>query len=153
MTMLRNVLLACGAYFVAAWLLVPLVLLWNFVSSRLSFTEGIESMVLMPIVMGVPEIVVASGVGAAVAATVQATRPSRWALIPAALFVMQHVLTPRWWAQPPTTTDRITLAIEAALPAVACVLSATIFERRLRRTPAGHALHLTAAIDVPDGRR
>jgi hypothetical protein len=130
---LKNVLLSCGAYYVAVSLLYgPLVWAWSFVSNRLSFTVGIETIVLMPLVMGVPEILVAIIVGAAIAATVDARHASRWALIPAALFVLQRVFARRWWAQPPTFEDQAAMVVEAALPVVTCILAATVFESRLR---------------------
>jgi hypothetical protein len=151
-TALKNTLLACGAYYVAMWLYGPLVWLWSFVSNRLTFTGGIETIVLMPIVMGVPEMLVACGAGVAVVATVDAKHPSRWALLPAGLFLMQHAFARRWWARSPTFEDQVAIVVEAALPAVACILAATVLESRVRRTPPDRALHPTAAVDGPNGR-
>ncbi len=133
LTALRNILLASGAYYVSAWWLGPVVWLWSFVSNRLSFTVGIETMLLMPLVMGVPEIVLACGAGAAVAATAESPHPSRWALLPAGLFAMQRVFAQRWSAQPPTFEDHVSIAVGAILPAVACILAATFAEGRLGR--------------------
>ena len=136
LTALKNILLACGAYYVAAWWLGPLVWLWSFVSNNVSFTVGIETILLMPIVMGVPEIVLACGAGAAIAATADSRHPSRWALLPAGLFLMQRLFARRWSAQPPTFEDQAAIAVEALLPAVACILAATFVESWSRRTEA-----------------
>lgn len=150
---LKNILLSFGAYYVGVWLLYgPLVWVWSFVSNRLSFTVGIETIVLMPLVMGVPEIVVAMVVGAAIAATVDARHASRWALVPAALFVLQHVFARRWWGRSPTFEDQAARVVEAALPVVACILAATVFESRLRQAPPNQALSSRAAGNLPDGR-
>jgi hypothetical protein len=152
-TVLKNVLLSCGGYFVAAGLLhAPLVWLWSFVSNHLTFTVGIETIVLMPVVMGLPEILVACLAGAAIASTVEAAHPSRWALVPAMFFMLQRVFAQRWWAQPPTANDRAAMLVEAALPVIACILTATFVEARLRRTPPNLALHPTAEVNPPVGR-
>jgi hypothetical protein len=126
----------CGAYYIAAWLYLPLAWLWDFVSRRMSFRVGVETMLLMPLVMGLPMAVVAFAAGALIGRTVDARHPSRWALVPALLFLQQHLLGRRWWATPPTVTDWVGIAVEAAFPAVACVLGAVWIEgRRLRPRP------------------
>lgn len=140
-SVLRNTLLACGAYYLALWLYVPLTALWSVVSNRLSFTVGVETIVLMPIVLGLPELVLAGAVGAVVAATAAARHPSRWALLPAALFVTQHAFARHSWARPPDFDDRVRLVVEAVLPAVVCILAATIVEGRAKRPAPDQALH------------
>jgi hypothetical protein len=145
MSILRNLLVVCGAYYVAIWLYLPLAWLWAFVSSRMSFTVGVETMLLMPLVMGLPMAVVAFAAGALVARTIEDRYPSRWALIPALLFLQHHLLGGRWWAEPPTLTDHIGIAVEAAFPAVACVLGAVVVEGRRLRTPPNRAPETAAA--------
>lgn len=149
---LKNVLLSCGAFALAGLFHLPLVWLWSAVSNRASFTVGIETMLLMPLVMGLPEILVACGAGAAVAATAESRYPSRWSLIPAGLSVLQRVFARRWWAQPPGLEDQVAVVIEAAVPAVACVLTATLLERRWSSGDPRPSTPLAPTTDAPSQR-
>jgi hypothetical protein len=141
---LKNLLVVCGAYYLAGWLHLPLAWLWSFASDRMSFEVGVETTLLMPLVMGLPMAATAFGAGALIARVVDAKYPSRWALIPALLFVLRHLLGRRWWAQPPTLADYVGIAVEAAFPAVACILGAAVLEGRARRQTPDQALKPTA---------
>jgi hypothetical protein len=130
----KNTLLSFGAYYASTWLYWPLQWLWSFVSNRLSFTQGVESMLLMPFLLGVPEMLVAFCAGMAVSATVEANRPSRWAFITAAFFVVRHASARYFWAHPPTFEERGEIIVAAALPVVACILGAIVVETPRRRS-------------------
>lgn len=152
MNKLRNLLLASGAYYLPMFFLYgPLVVAWSYVSNRLSFVVGLESVIVMPVVLGAPKLVIAGAVGAIVSLLAEARYPSRWALVPAGLFSLQSLFAQREWAQPPELHDRASMLVEAALPVVACLVTATIAERWSKQPPPDQALHPTADSDSPVG--
>jgi hypothetical protein len=129
-TALKDVLIVCGAFYVSIRLLLPLSLLWSLVSNDLSFAGNLQLMLLMPIVMAVPEILAAIAVGTATALTVESRYPSRWAVIPALLFLQGQLFVQRTWIIGPTTDGLVGVAVEAALPAIACIVAAAVVEER-----------------------
>ena len=133
MAPLKNALIGFGGFYLALWLRWPLILLWNLVTNHLTFRSGLQTMLLMPAVYALPTAIVAFAVGAVMAHTVEARFPSRWALIPAALFLQENLFVHRTWYVGPTTADYVTIAVEAAIPALACIAGAAIVDRRRQR--------------------
>lgn len=129
MNQFRNVVLGLGAYYIGAWAVLPLSLLLSPLTNGASFQDGIQSLLLMPLVFSLPSTISACGVGAIVARTVESPHPVRWALVPAALFLVLRLVSGEWLTEP-TLGDRLSQVAEGLYPAVACVLVAVWAQRR-----------------------
>ena len=134
MSSFKNLLLSFGAYYLAIWLRLLLEWPWSFVSNRLSFIGDLQSMLLMPAVWALPSAVAAFAAGVAIGHVVEARFASRWALLPAALFFEQHIFGYRTWVIGPTKSDYVSIAVGAAIPALACVVGAVIAEGKRKRS-------------------
>ena len=128
----RNLLLCLGAYFLSWWVAILVTIPFTFITNRIYYHGEFQGYVVMPLVERLPIAIVAAAVGSLVAWLADSPRPSLWTLIPAVLF-FAHGLRGYHWVQPPTAGDRLGQIIGAAFPAVACLVSGFVTERRLAR--------------------
>ena len=101
------------------------------ITNRLTFTGEFEAAVVMPLVMGFPMALVAGAAGAVTEWLVESRHPLRWAFLPATLYAVVG-LVGHHWVRPPQAADRVAEVLEAALPALTCLVGAMLAERHAR---------------------
>ena len=134
-TVFRNSLIAAGAFYLSYWVAPPLE--WGYSKLvHLRFVGYFETAVLMPLLMNLPDALVAVGVGASVAWLVDSKRPAAWVAIPAALYVYFDYVGYSW-VQPPTISQRLGQVVGALFLAFACFVGAmtVIGHRRAESAP------------------
>jgi hypothetical protein len=82
----RNLLIVGGVYYLSWWLAYPLALGYGKLTERIIYRGDFVGAAVMPLVTGLPYVVVAVGVGASVAWLVESEQPLRWAIFPAPLY-------------------------------------------------------------------
>lgn len=122
-------MLALGAYYVGQCAVLLFTVLVSPLTNQMSFEEGLPAIVSMPLALSLPSALAAYGVGYVVARTVESPSPTAWATLPAALFLVLGI-SPSRWAAMSSIGDRVSQIIEAAVPALACILAAQLVERR-----------------------
>jgi hypothetical protein len=128
-TLARNVLVSGGAYYASLWVIPPVTMAFAPITNGVPFLDGFETAVLMPLVLGIPSALVAAGAGALTAWLVESVHAWRWAVLPAVLYAV-FTFNGNHWLVPPKIDQRVGQAIQALLPAVACVLAAIFVQRR-----------------------
>lgn len=121
-------MVGAGAYYVAQWLLVPIsIVFWKF-TSGIIYRGDFAGYVVMPLVVHLPQAVVAAVAGAIVVWLVESDRPVRWAVLPALLYAVLGFYN-HHWSQPPRLLDRVSETIAALFPALACVVGGLMVAR------------------------
>jgi hypothetical protein len=128
----RNLLIGGGAYYLSWFLANPLAIGIGKLTNGITYSGDFEGAVLLPLVIHLPEALIASVVGASVVWLVESNRPIRWAIVPTFLYALavRHFVH---WAHPPTLIERVGAIIGALFPAIACMITA-IFAARRRTT-------------------
>jgi hypothetical protein len=101
------------------------------ITNGLTILDGFETAVIMPLVFGIPSALVAAWTGALTVWLVESDHAWRWAVLPAVLYAVFNCIGNHWLV-PPKIDQRVGQAIQALLPAVACVLGAIFIQRRQR---------------------
>jgi hypothetical protein len=130
-TSVRNVLICAGAFYASLWVVPPVTMAFAPITSRLTFLEGFETALIMPLVLGIPLALVAAGAGALTTWLAESDHAWRWAVFPAVLYAVFSFIGHHWFV-PPKIDQRVGQTVQALLPAVACVLGAIFVERRQR---------------------
>jgi ABC-type amino acid transport system permease subunit len=131
----KNLLLGAGAYYIAAWLSMPLAIAFGKLTQGHIYTGDFSAAFVMPLVTNLPKAIVAAAAGAVLAWLIESERPVVWAIFPALLYGVLGFLGYRW-ARPPAVVDRVKQTIGALFPALACVVGALVAERHRARLQA-----------------
>jgi len=125
----RNLLVGVGAYYLSWFLSNPLAIGIGRLTNGIRYSGDFEGAVLLPLVVHLPEAIIATVVGASVVWMVESNRPICWAIVPTFLYALaaRHFVH---WAHPPTLIERMGAIIGALLPAIACVVAAVFAARR-----------------------
>ncbi|MGC1830105.1 MAG: hypothetical protein WA663_06815 [Candidatus Acidiferrales bacterium] len=121
----RNILIAAGAYYLAAWITFPLALGFDKLTQGIIYSGDYESTVVMPLVQHLPKALMAAAVGAAVVWLVESRRPVRWVLFPVILYAVLGFLGYHW-GRPPVLLDRVEQAVGALFPALSCAFGGVL---------------------------
>jgi hypothetical protein len=121
-SIVKNVLIAVGAYYVSWWV-APLiaVALWK-VTERIVYRGNFEAAVFMPLVQSLPFALMAAVVGATVAMLVESKQPLFWVALPAALYAFSF----QDWVLTAGKPFRIASVIVALFPAASCFVGAVV---------------------------
>jgi hypothetical protein len=121
-SIVKNVLIAVGAYYVSWWV-APLiaVALWK-VTERIVYRGNFEAAVFMPLVQSLPFALMAAVVGATVAMLVESKQPLFWVALPAALYAFSS----QDWVLTADKPFRIASVIVALFPAASCFVGAVV---------------------------
>jgi hypothetical protein len=140
MVIARNLLVCAGAYYISGWLSLPLALGFGKLTwgRGLTYSGDFNTAVVAPLVIHVPKAIVAAAAGATVVWLVESDRPVSWAIFPTLLYGIFGFLGYHW-ARPPLFLDRVGQTVGAVFPALACIVSALVAERR-RATPTAPRL-------------
>jgi hypothetical protein len=130
---IRNLLVCVGSYYLSWFLANPVAMGIGKLTNRITYTGDFQGGVLLPLVIQLPQAVIAAVVGASVVWLVESNRPMRWAVVPTFLYALavRHFAH---WAHPPTLIERAGAMIGGLFPAIAC-MSAAVFVARRRTAP------------------
>ena len=125
----RNLLVGVGAYYLSWFLANPLAIGIGKLTNGVTYSGDFEGAVLLPLVVHLPEAIIATVVGASVVWLVESNRPIRWGVVPTFLYALaaRHFVH---WAHPPTLIERVGAIIGALFPAIACAVAAVFAARR-----------------------
>lgn len=98
------------------WLSMP----WARLVEGITYKSELSFALLSPIVLGLPEAVIAIGVGGLTAYLVESTHPRRWVLVPAVLYAVL-AFTSVYWAEPPGFFERLEQLVGAAFTSGSCL--------------------------------
>jgi MFS superfamily sulfate permease-like transporter len=132
-TTARNLFVCAGAYYLSAWLSLPLSLAFAKLTQGLIYHGDFGIAVLQPMVLHLPSAVVAVIAGAAIVWLVESKRPTGWAIITAFLYLVLGFLGYHW-GRAPVFLDRAAQTVGAAFPALACVVGAVMTKARKNRS-------------------
>ena len=130
----RNLVVGCGVYYLSWWVAYPLAFAYGKLTEGIIYRGEFASAVVMPLVTTAPYALVAVGVGACVAWLVDSERPTRWAIIPAALYIFFGTIGYHW-ARPPMLLDRVAQVVDATFLGIACLGGAMILVRQRAASP------------------
>lgn len=130
-TLIRNGLISGGAFYASLWVVPPVTMAFAPITNGLTFLDGVETALIMPLVLGIPLALVAAAAGASTTWLVESNQALRWAVLTAVPYAVFSFLGHHWLV-PPRLDQRIGQVVQALLPAVACVLGAIFVERRQR---------------------
>ncbi len=125
----RNLLIGIGAYYLSWFLANPLAIGIRKLTNGITYSGDFEGGILLPLVIHLPEALIAFVVGVSVVRLVESDRPLLWAIVPTFLYALaaRHFVH---WAHPPTLIERVGAIIGALFPAIACMVAATFATRR-----------------------
>src|SRR4030081_2491983 len=84
----RNLLIGAGAYYLSWWVAMPLGIGYGKLTQRIVYSGDFAGYVVMPLVIRMPEALVAAVVGASVIWLIESDRPMRWVIFPALLYAL-----------------------------------------------------------------
>lgn len=131
-TIVRNILIGGGAYYLAGWLNFVLWFGFSKLTRGIIYTGDFEGSVVMPLVEHFPKALAAFAAGAVVVWLVESERPTSWVTFPIVLYAGLGFLGYHW-ARPPVFLDRVTQTIGALFPAIACAIGGMAAARQRRR--------------------
>lgn len=134
MLTIRNILISCGVFYLSVSI-APL-LAWPFfwLSGKIIFSDSFLSAIAMGVWICKGETFAAILAGALVAVAVVSQKPFHWALLVAALNILDALRTVRGkWYLPPRAWDGVWQSVYVLLPAVACVIAALLTAHLRRR--------------------
>jgi len=125
----KNLLVGAGACYLSGWLALPLEIGFGKLTQGAIYRGDFAGAVVMPLVVHLPEALVATAVGATVVWLVEADRPVVWAIFPALLYALSGFLGYHW-ARPPMLLDRVQQTVGSVFPALTCVVGGMVAGRR-----------------------
>ncbi len=129
MSIIRNILISCGVFYLSRAWIAPL-LQWPFfrLNGKIIFSDSFLSAIAMGIWNSKVQTLAAILAGLLVAVAVVDRKPFRWALVVAALNIEAALLTMmrEKWNIPPNAWDRVWQGVYVLLPAIACVVAAIL---------------------------
>ena len=134
----KNLLIGAGAYYMSAWLGMPLALGLGKLTQGWTYRGDFNMYFAGPLIVHLPKAIVASAAGATVVWLVESERPIGWAIFPALLYGLLGFLGYHW-ARPPLPLDRVAQTTGALFPALACIVGAVVAGRG-RAQPTGQPI-------------
>ena len=136
MSRLQNILISFGAFWISLWL--SPVLWWPLdkLTNKFVYDETVLSALAMGIISSAARTLAAILAGVLVTMVVVASKkPALWALIVAALYVVDAPVR-HHWGYPATSWDRLWQSVDLVFPAVACIAAAFLAGRSRERMSA-----------------
>lgn len=124
---LRNVLIACGAYYVSTWVASLVAWLVATAAGSVQTSDYALRSEIRSIVNGAPDAVAAAFCGAAIGLLADSQTPARWTALPAALMILASLQRAQIFAD--TWTSFATQALIGSLPAAVCVAAGQMATR------------------------
>lgn len=113
-------MIGAGVFYLCQWLAAPLTMGFATFTDHFVYRGDFNGHVVMPLVVQLPQALVAVVAAVVVVWLVESKRPMAWVLLPAALYAFLGFYGYHW-GRPPLPLDRLTETISALFPALACV--------------------------------
>ena len=92
----RNVMIAAGVFYLCQWLAGPLTIGFAKFTEHIVYTGDFNGYVVMPLVVHLPQALVAVVAGVMVVWLVESKRPMAWVSLPTALYVLLGFYAHHW---------------------------------------------------------
>src|ERR1700735_349709 len=122
MSRVRNLLVAFGAFWFSLWIVPWLAIAFGKLNSGIIYDSVWYEAIAMGMMTSMGRAVAASLAGAITAMVVDDKKPERWALIVAALYVVDAPVRYGRWHVSPTPWDHLSRAVDLIWPAIACLI-------------------------------
>lgn len=144
MSRVQKVLTTCGVFWLSLWI-APFVgwPLERF-TNGITYTQTFLNAVVLGVINSLDLTIVAAAAGILVTLVIAGRKSEFWALIPAALYLIDPPVRYRW-GQGVASWDRIWQGVALVFPAVACVAAALITARVRRRSNQDNLTQSSAA--------
>jgi len=133
LTPIRNVLIACGLYWLTSWLAFPLAVLFGKLNSGIRYGGSFVSAIALGVMLSLGWACAEAWAGSMLTIVAAGRKPERWSFL-LALLCAALTRPHTSWVQGPTAWDYISLGTEWFFPVVACIGGAFL-TARLRRPP------------------
>jgi hypothetical protein len=124
MTIIRNLLIVVGLYWLSMWVMVPIAAIYFKIISGITYSGDLETL-LMGIVDAIPVSLAALGAGILCVYTIEGRSRKYWLVSLALLYGIFGFLNLRW-GQPPRMIDRGWQLVRSVTPMIACFLAGYI---------------------------
>jgi uncharacterized membrane protein (GlpM family) len=124
MTIIRNLLIVIGIYWLSMWVAVPI----KIIHSKITYGNqyiGDLGMLRMSLVDAIPTALVAIGAGILSVYTLEGRSRKYWLAVLALLYFIFAFLGLHW-VTPPRIIDRLSNLVQFIVPAIACFLAGYI---------------------------
>jgi len=131
MSKIQSILISFGVFWLSLW--VAGVLAWPFakLNDGIIYGDGVLNAVAMGVMSSMARTLAAVLAGVLVTLVIVSRKSQWWALIVAALYVVDAPVR-HHWGRPATAWDRLWQGVDLLFPAVACI-AAAVATARMRR--------------------
>jgi hypothetical protein len=137
MSRIQNILISFGAFWISLWVGVLFGWPLDKLTNKLIYDETVLSALAMGVISSAPRTLGAIFAGMLVTVVVTGKRPALWALIVAALYLLDARVRYHWGY--PATWDRLLQSVVLVFPALACI-AAAVLTGHLREKRSASAL-------------
>ncbi len=132
MRWVRNLLICVGAYWISHYPLVFVSLVFDRLGSGVAYTENVFTVIAMGALWSLGRSICAAFGAAIVTLAVEDSKPYRWAVVVAVMYVIFGRAKFHWGVKP-TGWDRVYEVSNTLWPAVVCISVAFLCWRVMRR--------------------
>lgn len=137
MPRIRNILIACGVFWLSLWVSPWFAIVFGKLNSKIIYDDVWYEAIAMGMMISMGRALAAVLACVVITLVVDARHPERWALIVAALYLIDSPVHYGQWHIVPTSWDQLWRAIDFVWPTIACVIAAMVMTRFSRtRTEA-----------------
>jgi hypothetical protein len=135
-TMIRNLLVACGAFWISLWTVGLLGGLFGKLNNGIIYSdENLLSAVAMGVMTSMGRTIASILAGAVVMVSADSQKPERWASIIALLYVIDAPVHYGPYHIAPTAWDHLTRGVDLVFPGIACLLAVALIAHLRRKKP------------------
>lgn len=124
MTIIRNLLIVLGIYWLSMWVVVPIAAIYLKITTGITYS-GDLGMLLMGIISAIPTALVALGAGILSVYTLEGRSRKYWLAVLALLYGILGFLG-HHWVQTPRMIDRVWQLVQSIVPVIVCFLAGFI---------------------------
>jgi hypothetical protein len=137
MSKVQNILISFGAFWLSLWVARALGWPLGKLNDGVVYGDGVLAALAMGVVSSMSRTLAAALAGVVVTVGVSGRKPALWALIVAALYVVDAPVH-HHWGYPATSWDRLWQSVDLIFPAVICIATAVVTARvRGHRSDSG----------------
>jgi hypothetical protein len=145
MSRIQNILVSFGAFWVSLWIAGLLAGPFGRLNDKVVYGDSVLSAIALGIMSSLSRTLAAVLAGILVTVVISSRKSELWALIVAALYVVDAPVR-HHWGPPATRWDHLWQSVDLAFPAIACVVVAIITARlRRNRSNPGRVAEPSAA--------
>ncbi|MDA8078401.1 MAG: hypothetical protein M0Z79_05625 [Nitrospiraceae bacterium] len=127
-TYIRNILILAGIYYLSWWVVRPLFMIHDQVTSGMTYGGGLFGYLLMGIISVLPVALVAFGSGILTVYIVEETHLKYWLAL-LAMFYAVNGFSGFQWPKEPQLSDRAFQVIHSLFPAMACYFGGVVISK------------------------